>query len=448
MLIVFFLLLSVFMVTPAPASEGAGDSLFEGFDDTAPLDSEDTPLPAKAFPVNLGGYVKLGAAYNFAHHAPEPGETDWRGLSRLRTELQIEADWRLKGWRLFASGKGWYDLAYALNGRSGYTPEVLNDYEEEIELREAYLQGTLGKALDLKIGRQIVVWGRSDNFRVTDILNPLDRREPGLTDIEDLRLPLVMTRLDYFRGDWSLALTALHEHRFDKLPAFGHDFYASSTRMPPEKLPARTLDNTGMAVELKGIFPGWDISFYGARIYNDQPTFVPASPVTIEHRRIMMAGVAAEIARGNFLYILEAAHFRGLRFMNDYGTDYNRTDLLAGIEYSGFYSTTVSFEIVNRHLHGFDSILKGSPELPVEDDLQAALRIDRKFMNDTLALKALFVSLGERAQRGAMQRLTATYAISDGLSVSGGVVFYESGRGLMQNAGDNDRCFVEIRYDF
>ena len=49
-----------------------------------------------------------------------------------------------------------------------------------------------------KLGRQIVNWGRSDTVRVLDVINPLDNREPGLVDIEDLRLPVTMARVDYF----------------------------------------------------------------------------------------------------------------------------------------------------------------------------------------------------------------------------------------------------------
>jgi hypothetical protein len=443
---VFLFLLFFALTSQALADDNVNeDELFIGFGDDTTIHQSQPSV--EAFFGHLSGYAKLGATYNFVHHAPHHGETDWRGLSRLRAELQIEADYRLKDWKLFVSGKGFYDFAYAINGRSGYISQVLDEYEKEIELREAYLQGALTDSLDLKIGRQIVVWGRSDNFRVADILNPLDNREPGLTDIEDLRLPVVMTKLDYYTGNWNLGLIAIHEHRYDKNPPFGHDFYPETTQSPPENKPAHALENTEIAVELKGIFAGWDVSLYGARIYNDQPTFVPSAPVIQEHRRVTMAGAAMNVVRENFLYIFEAAHFRGLQFMNDYGTDYNRTDILAGIEYMGFAETTISFDIVNRHIHGFGKILEGSLESPKRNDGQVALRINRDFMNDTLALTALLVSFGERAQNGAFQRLTATYDISDGWSITGGVVFYQSGSGAMKNVGDNDRVFMEIRHD-
>ncbi|MBU4262258.1 MAG: DUF1302 domain-containing protein [Proteobacteria bacterium] len=434
------------LLTAGPAASGESD-LFGGFEET-PAPGREAITPANDFAGLFSGYAKMGTTFNTAHHAPAAGETDWRGLSRLRAELQLEADYRLQQWRLFASAKGSYDFAYSLNGRGEYTADVLDEYEWEAELREAFVQREISDSLDVKLGRQIIVWGRSDNFRVTDILNPLDNREPGLTDIEDLRLPTTMSKLDYFRGNWQLSAIAVHEHRFDKLPPFGSDFYPASLPAPPEEKPAATLGNTGLALEVQGIFSGWDISFYGADIYNDQSTIVPSSPLTQEHRRIKMAGAAMNLAQGNFLYILEAAHFRGLCFLTDYDYDYSRTDLLAGIEYRGFTDTAISVDLVNRHLHDYRPILKDSPEFPQQDASQAALRITRELLNDRLNLTALLIVMGERAQEGALERFTATYDLADNWSMTCGMVFYQSGNRAMVNAGDNDRVFLEVRLDF
>ncbi|MFZ5772836.1 MAG: DUF1302 domain-containing protein [Thermodesulfobacteriota bacterium] len=433
------------LLLQAVAAAGEAE-LFSGFEDGAA--SSPAALSEGRDALLFSGYAKLGATWNIAHHAPAAGETDWRGLSRLRTELQLEADYRHQQWRLFASAKGFYDYAYAINGRSNYTAAVLDEYEWEAQLREAFVQGALSDSLDLKLGRQIVVWGRSDNFRVTDLLNPLDYREPGLTDLEDLRLPTTMSKIDYFRGNWQLALIGIHEHRFDKLPPFGSDFYPAPLPAPSEEKPAATLGNTGLALEVQGIFSGWDISFYGADVYNDQSTIVPSAPLTREHRRIKMAGAAINLARGNFLYIFEAAHLHGLRFLSDYQTDYRRTDLLAGIEYRGFTDTAVSVDLVNRHLHHYQSELNDSPEFPQRDAPQAALRISRELFHQRLDLTALLIVLGERARDGALARFTATYDLADNWSLTGGLIFYQSGSGTMATAGDNDRLLLEIRRDF
>ncbi|MEJ2201768.1 MAG: hypothetical protein P8X63_12270, partial [Desulfuromonadaceae bacterium] len=102
-----------------PGSGNADDlEVLEGF---AELPAYEVPAQqpvATDSPLRLGGWIKLGSTWNIAHHAPAEGETDWRGLSRLRPELLLEGDLRLPAdWRLFTSVKGFYDFAYALNGR-------------------------------------------------------------------------------------------------------------------------------------------------------------------------------------------------------------------------------------------------------------------------------------------------------------------------------------------
>ena len=251
------------------------DDILKGFDDdTKESTPELTQDELKPSMFSLNGDVKLGASYNFAHDKPKGNETDWRGLSRLRGELHLELDAKFSNlWQARFSGKGAYDFAYGINGQDEFTDEVIDNYEKELELGETYLQGSLTKSFDVKIGRQIVVWGKSDNIRVTDVLNPLDMREPGLTDIEDLRLPVTMSRLDYYIGDWSLSGITIHEIRFNKNPEYGNDFYPSLTPPPHEDKPDSAGKNTEYAAAINGIFSGWDISFYWADYYNDLPHF-------------------------------------------------------------------------------------------------------------------------------------------------------------------------------
>ncbi|MDH3348564.1 MAG: DUF1302 domain-containing protein, partial [Desulfobulbaceae bacterium] len=360
---------------------------FAGFDEIDIVSKPVTKTKKSIFN-HFSGYGKFLTVANTTHSSPGPEYRDWHGLSGLKMETLLEANFRFADWKAFTSIKGWYDFAYSLNGRDGYTNSVLDEYEKELELREAYIQGNLSSFIDLKIGRQIVVWGRSDNFRVTDILNPLDNRNLGLVDIENLRLPLAMVKIDIFSGNWNLDLISIHEHRYDQNPPFGHFFYPSTDPLPPEKTPSNTLENMEMAAELSTTFSGWDISFYGAHYFNDQPTFSTTNPTNLEHHQITMVGSSMSLAHGDLLYIAELAHFKRLHFLNNYHKQYNRSELLFGIEYSGLPDTNISLDYVNRHIHHYDDILDSSPEGPKKSENSIALRISRDFIQDTLELSA------------------------------------------------------------
>ncbi len=442
---------------------GFDDGFVDSFEAPPALAPSVAPAPPETYPrlsyLSLDGYFKVGSSYNFAHKSPAYNQTDWRGLSRLRTELQLDLNIDLpKQWQALVSGKGFYDFTYRINGHNDYnddyTDEVIDDYESEIELREAYLLGSITKNIDIKIGRQIVVWGKSDNIRVTDVINPLDIREPAMTDIEDLRLPLTMTRIDYYVGDFNISAMAIHEIRFNKTPVFGHDFYPFPIAGLPEDKPDSTLENTEFAIAINGIFSGWDFSAYYADYYNDEARVEAINgysfPVfKLTHDRLQMIGTTANIALGNWLLKGEAAWIHGFEFANTPGKKYDRVDILAGFEYSGFSETTISLEAVNRHITEFKSILKQSPDPATENQFQSALRFTRTFVNETITLTVLASMFGLKGEDGAFERYTIEYDVNDFLSVLFGIVTYQSGDlPEMQNIGKNDRVLTEIKYSF
>ena len=405
--------------------------------------------------INFNGYFKLGMTYNYGHDAPENRQTDWQGLSSLKTEIFSKVKFNFSdSFKAFISGNGFYDAAYSINNRGNYSEEVLDTYEKEFELRQAYVLGSPFKMLDIKLGRQIVVWGTSDYIRVTDVLNPLDQRDPGLTDLEDLRLPLTMSRMDIYLGDISLSAIAVHEQRFDKNPPFGSDFYPLATALPKEKNREHKWDNTEWAGSLKVTFENSDISFYHARMSNDKTHMVLLSPfhtppIYMDHARMNMTGTATQLVMGNWIVKAEAAYFNGLCFFNRPDKTFSRWDALLGVEYFGFKNTIISLELVNRHINNFDTLLEQTPDYAVENDSQAVLRISKDFLNETLTLVFLGSIFGPDAKNGSFQRYSMEYDFTDAWSLLTGFIDYQSGDKIeMKNIGKNDRIFLKLKYNF
>ena len=428
---------------------------FESGDDPSqPAVTERGCLPSF---LSIDGYLKLSSVYAYQAHDAAGTDTSWQGLTRLRPEIKLIVDADLSDtWQARVSGHAFYDPAYALNGRGSYSDDVLDSYEKEMELDEVYLLGSLTTNLDLKAGRQVIVWGRSDNIRITDVLNPLDLRWPGLVDIEKLRLPATMTRLDYYHRGWNFSGIALHEVRYNKNPEFGSDFFPGTQALPGQESPDEgfSIENTQFAASLNGIFQGWDVSFYFADIYAQNgyiaPTAqVPAPPLEIKHPRIKMFGGAFNMARGNWLFKSEAAYFDGFEFASTPDKDFSRLDALAGVDYSGISDATITLELANRHTFDFDKRLEDSPDFQKEDLFEWAVRISKPYWNDTLNLTVLATIFGPTGDDGGFQRFTAEYDWTDSVELTGGIVFYQSGdlRRTM-GIGDNDRVFLEVQYNF
>ncbi|MEW8124056.1 MAG: DUF1302 family protein, partial [Candidatus Thiodiazotropha endolucinida] len=72
-------------------------------------------------------------------------------------------------------------------------------------LREAYIDATMptesGATWNFRLGRQQVVWGRTDLFRVLDVINPVDYSRHNIYDeLEDIRIPMWMATGEYRMG--------------------------------------------------------------------------------------------------------------------------------------------------------------------------------------------------------------------------------------------------------
>jgi hypothetical protein len=464
----------LFLSAPVSANDGL-DDILSGFDESTPADVEvsdelNDVLSGFDGPQNnqqnemdgvaviapewmdLFGSITLAGSWNYAHDPPVPGKADFRGLSMLRTTGALGGDIALASWRARISGHGFYDAGFSIQGRDQYTGRLLDEYEQELEFDELYLAGSLTRNLDLKIGRQVVVWGKSDNLRVTDVLNPMDNRLPGMVDIKYRRLPVTMTKFDYYKGAWNLSGIVINEIRFDQTPVYNSDFFPGKSPLPPERKPTNfTFDTQQYGLALNGIFNGWDLSLYQAWVYDNRAhlsTDNMGSPIRI-HNRAAMTGVTGNVASGNWLLKGEAAWWQGLEFAGVPEQNFDRIDLMAGIEYTGFSETMLSLEFVNRHLVDFQDRLRLSPDFAQEDLQQTALMFSRDFANDTIELKILCSIFGVHGEDGAFERLQLEYDVNDHTTLTGGIVFYQSGDQIaFSDVEKNDRVFLEYSYAF
>src|SRR5207249_11639811 len=104
--------------------------------------------------------------------------------------------------------RGWYAAVFDVTDR--YPRNVERDQKTELDLREALLTVSKGD-LDVRLGRQQIVWGEAISTFVTDVVNPKDFREFVLPDFSELRIPIWALDLTYlltegvsFEGVWTL----------------------------------------------------------------------------------------------------------------------------------------------------------------------------------------------------------------------------------------------------
>lgn len=72
-------------------------------------------------------------------------------------------------------------------------------------IRELYVDFDVnfdsGSILSTRLGKQQVIWGRTDLFRVLDVINPVDYSRNNIYDeLEDIRIPMWILKMDYRMG--------------------------------------------------------------------------------------------------------------------------------------------------------------------------------------------------------------------------------------------------------
>ena len=326
----------------------------------------------------------------------------------------------------------------------------------------------------------MVVWGRSDTIRITDVLNPLDNRRPGIVDIEDLRLPTTMLRFDYSIGDWRITPIVILEQQFTLNPPYGSvynplPYDAELYREQGVRLPylpqQESYANPTFALGIGGEFPGWDISFYAAHIYDDigymkgglENFMMPGGK--IYHDKVNMFGTALNVLSGSWLFKTEWAYWDKLRFTAANDTTLDRIDGLVGFEYSGINETTISYDIAMRHFLHYDERLgvesmpnplypaySNEPIIPLapieKNTYQHAFRITSNFINDTLHLNYLHTRYGLGLEKGGFQRAWLKYDVADAINTEVGIVDYFGGTPLFDEVKDEVLFFMDISYSF
>ena len=428
------------------------DDLMDGFDDEPTSTSSATKV-AEATEVKtskvITGHETFSAAIEgitgklteqtaFSYN----GQTPHDNFSSLKSSLLLDYEHKFdNGFKIKTNAKAYYDAIYNIRGREKYSKDELDELESEVELFDAYVEGSLTDNLDMKLGRQVVVWGRSDTIRITDVLNPLDNRRPGMVDIEDLRLPVGIAKLDYYVKDWRITPMAVVEQRFSKNPAAGSAFNPSRVSTPSDESYHNVLPALSIGTESSG----WDANFYAAQLRDDNGYFANGK---LQHDKVNMLGTAVNLLSGSWLLKGELAHFDGLKYSSTADKEFKRTDALLGLEYKGIADTLISYDTSLRKIHNYDNRLKNGQFEVQEDTYQHAFRVSSDFMNATVHGNYLISLFGKGLDEGGFQRAWVKYDIADGIYANVGLIDYMGGSQRFDTVVNNDMVFLDVSYSF
>jgi len=324
------------------------------------------------------------------------------------------------------------------------------------ELREGYVERSFGD-VDLKVGRQIIVWGRADKVNPTDIWSVRDTRLLT-TDNEDQRLGALAVQAEWRLSGVSLISIWQPEWRAPvfPIPPLPAGLMAGSAK------PRDVTGQVGLKLDHSGSGIDWSLSY--ARAIDKIPDLRLEAPARLNlvYQRIEMLGADAAVPVGQYGLRGEVAYMRRLdRDQPGTFTKYDDLSLVAGIERTFGGEFNVNLQYLYHRNYGFrnpddipDPIRRTLAQQEnvlsnqyARDMSGFSARLVDRLMNETLQLEIGGVTWFGRG--GGTLGPKLTYAVNDRLQViAGGQVYFGAKSGFLGGFHDASTAFVEARWGF
>ncbi len=442
--------------------------------------------------LNIGGYLKNETAYRIG----EPRSiTKIRNIFSLHASYEFSADIELN-----FSGWAYYDLAYDFFDYQTIAARLERDAKEPLvfianlpeekdspvsAIKELYLDLFFDN-VDIRLGKQYIIWGVLEGNRVTDEMNPMDFRELFLPELLDYRVSLWSARIDYYRDEAAYQLVLIPQLKFHQ-PAPRGSEWELLQEVPNTRYPrSYKLSNTEFGFKATtdrfweseitlSYFYTWDdypVLFRRLKVDLDPaPTFFPTYTRISIFGATFIKPVNEYILKGEFAYVPDKYFgiFNDTDGDGDGFLDQNGVFKKAHIRWGfgvdfNYNGMEVSPAIVQWIIMGYDK-----PIIQDEFDTSLSLYL-RKDLHKRNALFELLAIYSVNFKDAYMQPkitfyITDSFQVITGLDLfsgensqfgvgvggnaqSGNLVIVEERARFFGNFDDNDRIFVEFKYAF
>ena len=385
--------------------------------------------------------VRVKGFLDTYHALRTTGNADWMASrTRARGEVRLE--------------KGATALFVSLNA-------IYNGILKErtgIELREAYLSYTKGN-LDLRVGRQIVIWGVADALRLTDCVSPIDYTEFLAQDYDDIRMPVNGLRAKYTLGAITAEAVCNPVTNFAVIPTDLRNPWAM--RFPYTSLPysidlesgkpEKRLKNMEYGGRITVNLSGVDFSVSALRTWNKLPALrmgmtTDGKSLHIDGRyhRMTMLGADCSLPIGQFVIRAEVAQYINEAQNAAMGCEVecrNALNALIGIDWYPGNDWNASLQYCHKYTSG------NLERLPIYRHAGiATARLAKELLQNTLKLSTF--AYVDVTNGGIFNRFSASYSLNDQIELTAGYDYFHADRGMFKMYGKNSEAWVKLKYSF
>lgn len=453
-------------------------------------------LPAHASLIDSDKLTLSG----FLKNATSVSIDDLDEFYKIRNTIQLEAEYQLTdNIHLFAIFREWYDSAYDAESkwrrRKGNRKKMSRTKGVDW-LRECYVD-FLTDNLDIRIGKQQVVWGTADGVKILDIVNPIDYTEFNLELTRgrdaDVRIPLWMMKVEYAPTvNGTLQLLVIPDYESNFFPPAGCPYSVRAMNKGEERLdvlrnlgadviirnkkPARTFENMKVGVRWLDVIKGFEYTlnylhgnsqnrsryFMGIKPFG--LPFLPGAVATFEDRYATTETIGFSFSKAMTKGLLRGYNFRGefayvKNNTNGYGTKDNQVDVgkvdtfnyVLGVDKYFCTDWLASFQFIQYWLerekeHGYKYLFGPTSDVADQVETILSLSLSTDFMHERMK-PLVRIFWGDNGDWSINPRVE--YELRDYLIVTGGMnIFYGHSSLLFGQYRNRDALYLEVKYGF
>lgn len=379
--------------------------------------------------------------------------------------------YRASSFQVNTLNTSWTDFYADLRFNFGKNDE---DLFGQFDFREAYFDLYFGN-VDLRLGKQIVSWGKTDGLNPTDNITPMDYtyRSPYP---DDRRMGNYLARMKYrFQGDLGVEAIWIPFYEasvlpLEVIPLPDNVMYSGQTDI------SNSLSNSGYAAKLFYEGTNWDGSLSYFNGYEPNAGFAMGSvhfpgtglpQISFETRpyRKQVFGADFSTGLGNYGLRTEMAYTHPEDgYLENPWVANPAVDLVLGIDRS-FSSFNIIAEYSVKHVFDFQELhAPMDPRQQLSYDLEyynrlfngqvsqwshvAMLRPSMSFFYDTMTAELVSRYNFSTGELALMPKVS--YMLSDQISVNLGANYYMGGEGTLYNliGGSFNGPYVGLSFSF
>jgi len=340
--------------------------------------------------------------------------------------------------------------------------------ENYFGIRELYMD-YYSESVDLRIGKQQIIWGQADGVFITDIVSPKNLTEFLLWDFNEIRMGVTAAKGKYYiNSDNSLELVWIPMFTPTLMPEEGSIWHPkmSFPLEPSFDMTKSEVDKNLNNSELFGRYSlnlSWiDLQVMGGYTFDDDPSihvkrgfsidsvtgtkYLSSMVVSPEYHRLNVGGLSFSADLTSFILRGEGAYYNNKYFQT---ADPIASDGLIKKDYINYVvgidktvgEWKLSTQFIQKIILDYEDNLIGD-----EMDNLATILVSKSFMREKLRLE-LFSYVGFNNE-DALIRLKGYYYPSDAFGIEFGSNVFVGNEGTFGQFNGNNMVYAKIKYNF